>query len=635
MGYDLKIVGGTLVKLEASIPEDDDLNKTSWAPAHGDVNPEDETAARDTYPPGATTGGNVYWMGKVDNPGPWNGFVSLRAEPEADATGYGIFPNPADNNKFQSGASITYQENYNHWMANKQGERVYWENGAYPDAHEDYSVVKSAPREYTCKIPLYTKARVMVSQTGYTGNNPYAAYRREAKIRLTATFAEKDGNGNPIKKVADINVEQSRRVMNPKAIWREANSTEPFHAVLKILPYQASPKFENLYSYGPWRAEVTLGKGWITLKKGSGNSQENANGSITGTGDLYSDDNMDGRRIDFNINFTAGSGRGGLITVYYNNYTCVHTIFVRQGYDPVEFKSCPGVMWHTYNLRTGGVNTAENGIAQEAIAPEVEGSYFRFRNRQFPIDPRSNTVAKAFKNGISENFLIALPDGATETKKWDDIKSSATSWGTFKVKINEVDTESRLPTEQEWKNITQSTDALFGYGVIYTDNATETLENISEVYGAHPGDHESGKGMRGVIICDGSDGTQIFLPLAASGYGRFKQRSNSDVYNRLPANWGGVIQYANRYSWFPDNGGFDVTYKPLFYDLWEGEGTMYWAAGDAFETSYALDINYNTLDMTVSRSDFNSLGLIWNGGSYYADPSGSDAVHIRLVHDKK
>lgn len=632
MNYPIKIVGGELVALEAVIP-DDDVTKASWAPKSGEVTEADKTAAN-------ANGGKVYWDGDVDNPGPWNGFLSLRKTTVAQ---FGIWPDTDENgNKIETygpEVSTTYTYNKTYWDANKRGERTYdVSTGTHEDSDGDYTIEQSAPGEYSVEIPLYTRARVMVSQTGYSGNNPYAAYQRESKVIVKAKIRKPDGT--VIDKEKPLQIIQSRRILNPKAVWRKGDSDAPFHVQLKILPSQQAPKFENLLSDGPWRAEVTVGKDWIQLEPTDGASQGNLNNTIiSGLGNPYDENNTAGRTIDFSFRpkGTTTTPRGGIITVYYNNYTCVHTIFVRQGYDPVSFYGS-NVMWHTYNLRTGGYNDT---IAEEAPDPEVEGAYFRKYNRQYPIDARSNTVEKFAKNGMDrDDFIIAESNtSATNTKKWDEIRTNATSWGTFKVNINGKDIESRLPTKADWDEIISPTSTVYGFGVLYADGATETQEDIKLAYGATPTDHNSGRGMRGVIVCDENTGTQIFLPIAASGYGRFKQKSSMDRYNRRPAGEGGVIQYANRYTWYPSTKNtlgvtnYPVQYHPLFYDLWMAEGTYYW-----FADSDALDINFYTLNIAIGKSDDTDLGLVWRypdsnwaGGP---DPSGSDAIHIRLVHDK-
>lgn len=631
MSYPLKIVGGKLISLKTEIP-DDEVTQRSWAPRHDEVTDEDKNAAAALVPPGGQTGGKPYWDGVVNNPGPWNGFLSVRKTKVAQFGSAVEFPTNAEK---------TYTENKKYYDENKRGERVYdVEPGKHIEEDGDYEIVRTAPDEYEVFLPFYTRARVMVAQTAYTGNNPFAAYNRESKVRITAVIEKSDRTRVTV--TEDVQIIQSRRILNPKAVWRSADNADPFHVQLKILPYQQAPKFENLISDGPWRAEVAVGKEWIQLWPTGGASQLNPDGTISGTGDPYDPvGNSAGCTIDFTIKPTGtipSGARGGIVRVYYNNYSCVHTIFVRQGYDPVSFYGS-NVKWHTTNLRTGGYN---NINAEEIPYPEVEGAYFRRYNRRYPISAMNNTKGWQFMNGIDRYFTI---NDQTSTIQWSDITTNETSWGTFKVSIRGEVVDSRLPNRSDWENIIgTSTDprysTVYGYGVLYADGANETLENIDWVYGATPEDHDSGRGMRGVIVCDDTSGTQIFLPTAATGYGRFKQLNptNGNIYNRLPAGWGGVIQYANRYSWYPDtpypwNGTttapdnptqYAVQYHPLFYDMWSSEGAIYWLDGD-----YALDINFFTLDFAISTQS--DLGLVWSNNP---DPSGSDALHIRLVHDE-
>lgn len=612
MPYNIRVVGGELVKLEATIP-DDEVTKASWAPKDGDVTPEDIRSLREIVPPGGEVGQYVYWpVDKVNNPGPWNGFLSLREERyEGESSdGYGIFV--PGNDAYSPNNPSTYTANKTHWNTYRQGERVYYENGVVDG--NDVEVVKTAPGEYSCKIPLYTKARVMVSQTGYTGNNPYAAYQRASRIQLKATFKDESIV------VKTVDVIQSRRVMNPKAIWRRGDNTESFHVELKILPYQTAEAFENLKSDGPWHAEIIKGQEFLSIRPEEGVSQQNPDMSISGSRDPYGEDNY----IDFHIDFngTTTTPRGGMIKVYYNNNTCVHTIFVRQGYDPVSFYGS-NTMWHTYNLRTA---------SEEVTDPELEGSYFRQYNTGLPIATSSNTSGLAFQNGNTRSFTVALPGGATESKTWNQITTTNSSWpSSFNVNVVGRTTASRLPTKADWENIIKNSRTIFGYGVLYTDGANKTQDEKEVAFGASSTSHTS-QGMRGVILCDEQTGTQIFLPLAASGYGRFKQGTSDPVYNRLPGGYMGVIQYANRYSWYPNTGTYGVSYKPLFYDIWKGEGTMYWTAeGDG--APWALDINFNTLDIVVGKANQDGLGLLWSYGNPSPN-SGTDAVHIRLVHDR-
>lgn len=605
MSYPIKIVGGELISLRAEIP-DDEVTKMSWAPKNGEVTAEDEAAAK-------ALGGNVYWTGNIDNPGPWNGFLSLRKPTE---TRFGVWPDYNEAGEkietYNPDASLTYTYNETHYKELNCGQRAYLvSEGYHTDPDGDYQIIKTAPGEYEASIPLFTRPLVMVSQTGYTGNNPYVAYNRESKIKVIAEI--KKPNGEIVTKERFLTIIQSRRVLNPKAIWRSEDKTTPFHVQLKILPSQTASSFENLLSDGSWIAEVIVGQEWIEILPTANASQYNPDKTISGIGDPYAKDNIAGRTIDFTIKpkSTTTVPRGGIVRVLYNNLTCVHTIFVRQGYEPISFDG--NTYWHTFNLETGGYNNTE---AKEVAKPELEGSYFRKFNRQYPIAASSNTLSWFDKNGMDRQFDIA---GQSATRKWSEITPPGNSWGTFKVNGKVC----RIPKSEDFAAIINNPNIVYGYGILYGDECTAPIEGVQDAYGAN-----STGGMLGVIICNETDGMQLFFPIAASGYGRFKQWTSIDRYNRQRAGWGGVEQYANRYTWYPvaTSGYNGVQYKPLFYDIWKNEGTNYWLENDR-----GLDINFTSVNFaTDTQSD---LGLIWADWAGGADPSGTDAIHIRLVHD--
>ena len=195
----------------------------------------------------------------------------------------------------------------------------------------------------------------------------------------------------------------------------------------------------------------------------------------------------------------------------------------------------------------------------------------------------------------------------------------------------------RLPTKADYDVIRDNPNTIYAYGVLYTDGTTSTQTSVADVYGARSGSSTVNKGIRGLFVCDSVTGTQIFFPIGVSGYGRFKQQnmSNDNIYNRTRSKWGGVIQYANRFEAMPTTGpsvgNYGVQFKPLFWDLWRRHGAVYWTdkTGANKNQIGGLDINFYTMDIAVANSD--DLGLIW---SSFADPSGSDALQIRVVHDE-
>ena len=180
------------------------------------------------------------------------------------------------------------------------------------------------------------------------------------------------------------------------------------------------------------------------------------------------------------------------------------------------------------------------------------------------------------------------------------------------------------------EGIINQPNTIYGYGVIFTDGTTETPTSVSKVYGYNPDGSAVGKGMRGVFICDSISGMNIFLPIGNSGYGRFKQLANG-AYNRQANGYEGVLQYANRYSAMPESGSsvgsYGVKYKPLFWDLYRRQGALYWLR-EADGTKPILDINYYTFDFALT--DVTNAGIVWGSAP---DPSGSDALQIRMVED--
>lgn len=587
MSVPIKFTGGRLVSLRAEIPEDDEVNKNSWHPVNNDGS-ELPNRAR------------PYWTGTVDNPGPWNGFLSLRKTSEAvigkDCAG---------------GEAKSYTKNKEYWDENNRGWREYDTSpGKHVDAADgDYTVSTNGSGEWEVRVPLFTRAKQLVPTTGYTGNNPYVAYRRQAKVKFIAKIVDSEGMTHTVTK--DICIQQMRRVVNPTGIWRDAERADPFHVVMMVQEGEESPVFTPLKSEGPWVAVIKNGD-WFDLVATEGKSQKNPDGTVSG---------KSGSEVDFTFRpkGTTSTPRFGIIKIYYNNYTCIHLIFVRQGYDPVSFRGS-NTKWHSFNLLTATEETAD---------PVIEGSYFRQHNTDLPIAASNNTEEWFDKNGATRDFIIA---GSGVSKKWADIKTDKTDWPEFTINGKKC----RLPQKKDFDAITEDKNTIYGYGVLYTDASGAVAESVSDAYGARDAGNLTSKGMRGVFVCDTLSGTNLFFPIGASGYGRFKQLAPDERYNRQRAGWAGVIQYANRYSAFPEtdiNGvlGFPVRFKPLMWDLWRRPGAVYWLAKDETD-EYGLDINYYTYDFNVGT--LGNLGIgIWPGWGGGPDPSGTDAVLMRLVED--
>lgn len=584
MNIPLKIVGRRLISLRADIPEDD-INKNSWHAVNND---------------GSKPVPTPYWDKATDNPGPWNGFLSLR-KTRAAIVG----------SEYGGTDPTAYTYNKSYWTKHNRGWREYDTSlGKHEDAVDgDYTITTNGGGEWEARIPLFTRSKQLVPTTGYTGNNPYFAYRRQASIVFTAEIEDTQGN---IRKVTtSVIIQQMRRIVNPTGIWRSADCKDPFHVVMMVQESEEASEFTPLESVGPWVAVIKKGD-WFDLEQTDGKSQKNPDGTVSG---------ISGSHVDFTFRpkGTTTAPRSGIIKIYYNNYTCIHLIFVRQGYDPVSFPNSK-TKWHSFNLVTPTEETAD---------PVIEGSYFKQFNTEFPIAASNNTTEWFDKDGASRYFAIA---GSPDSKKWADIKTSRTAWDTFTIKGKKC----RLPKKADFDAITKNENTIYGYGVLYTDQSTTVTKIVKDAYEARNEGSLNGKGMRGVFVCDTITGTNLFFPIGASGYGRFKQLAPTERHNRQRAGWAGVVQYANRYKSFPETdtdgaSGYPVRYKPLMWDLWERPGALYWLAPDETE-KYGLDINYYTYDFNVATHDNLGIG-VWGDWAGGPDPSGTDAILLRLVED--
>ena len=181
---------------------------------------------------------------------PWNGFLSLRK------TTARVLTNVTGS---QGDGVILITDNKSYYEEKRKGERSYLiEKGKteYTDEDGNYSINPTeGNKTVNVKVPLYTRAKQMIINTGYTGNNPYVAYQRRAEVEFTAKIKFDDERGEQtLKDTAKIF--QVRRIVNPKGIYRSADNDQSFHVKLMRLPKEEAEKFEIFPSEGPWRAYI-------------------------------------------------------------------------------------------------------------------------------------------------------------------------------------------------------------------------------------------------------------------------------------------------------------------------------------------------------------------------------------------
>ena len=121
---------------------------------------------------------------------------------------------------------------------------------------EQYSYQRRG-NSVSMEIPLFTRAKVLIKQSGYSGNNPYVGYTRTAKIEVTP-YVRKIGSEDTPEPATpkEIEVEQVRRIVNPKGVYRRSGNNQDFRVHLLELPGELATSFRDFKSDGPWMAEI-------------------------------------------------------------------------------------------------------------------------------------------------------------------------------------------------------------------------------------------------------------------------------------------------------------------------------------------------------------------------------------------
>lgn len=505
---------------------------------------------------------------------------------------------------------------------------------------------------YKLQIPMYTRAKQLVKPTGYTGNNPYVAYQREATVKFTAELSDNSTFEETVV------IKQVRRLVNPKGVYRKSGNTQPFHVLLTVLPKEEDTKFEALQSEGPWRAYVLRGTDVASIE--GANVKETITyqpaSQMTATSvqveSLYG---KTGSNMEFDINF-ANDGCA-VIRVEYHNFSCYHLIFVQKGDAPVQLVT-GGASWYKSNM------TNQNTLASE---PCDEGSMFKFGNWNQYIPSSKNKNWKDNWTNIVPNDFQNNAVGQTESSltkaEWDAVtlgkepKNGATFGDPTRL-------NTKLASYKDYRLLYATPQIEQGYGVMYSDAATTTLLNISEVYG-YDSQHTN-RGMRGCFVYNSENGANIFFPIGASGYGHRKASIQCppkiDVsYDAGPTSGKSPVTPTSnkgegwttyygllRYMCNPRWGYFNVAWghssypqgvndSPLFFDLFRRPGAIYWLNDVADKrndttfpktgNTYDGDSDLNQVaawDFNYFTFDFYPLGASNLG-------NGEDACFVRCV----
>ena len=401
--------------------------------------------------------------------------------------------------------------------------------------------------KYTIRIPVYTRPMNMGSS--FSGNNYFVGRRRYATVRLTVTLDDESVAVKPF----DVEIIQSRRLVNPKGVWRKWDSEKPFRITLKNSDSEptVATVFEPLPSDGPWTASIVKGADWVRIKDTE--SQTWGTEDVTGG---------TGSKIEFDYKpaskcSSENESRFGLIEIKFHNNTCTHMVLVSQGTAPVEFG---GRKWHMTNVKYSGTD-AEN--------PLLEGSMFAFGNSDNAI-LSSNNLKDGYGFDISclwKRFDVYDSKGNVQQKLLNDIGHSLNGFADDGMTENG---KCRVANAEDWDDLASDKYIRY-YGILYGDECEETLSlnKFTNTY-TNVGDV---KGMRGCFVCDTLTGKHLFFPIGNTGYGRRKYIDNTKRNEAThPIQGEGVLKYATRTSEMEEE---TARKSPNYYSLWNEPGAVY------------------------------------------------------------
>ncbi|MCI9285508.1 MAG: hypothetical protein HFJ91_06885 [Muribaculaceae bacterium] len=491
--------------------------------------------------------------------------------------------------------------------------------------------------KYTFNIPLFTRAKVLIKQTGYSGNNPFVGYERHAKLKVTAHCSKIGNPKETYTKDTETTVIQVRRIVNPKGVYRKSGNNQDFNVTLMRLPGDNEPDFVEFKSDGPWMAEIIGDKNFITL-----------DGKQIVTGSTKTPIKF---QIRFNkMNKEGDPVRNAVVRVRYHNYTCTHLIFVRQGYDAMELsKTAVQMVNNTAGTVTPTKWNTFNMIAKDkpATDPRDEGSMFKYGNETQPIDASCNVYTTDGKYLGTPKFTFPTPSEfnnppaiklVTSVDKDNKVTVGAGTWDGVTYDIQTGFTMD-VATVRDFEQLYLTPNIQFGYGVLYADGATTTQASVSDAYGWYRGENDNTKGMRGMFVYywdrnnpdDSYNARNLFFPIGRSGFGHRKHRGSK---------WAKDTPGTLRYSC--NRNGYASTFEsvaPLFCNLHHRPGAIYWvkkrennyldwSGALVSDVCAGLDINYFSFDVNGIESG-NILPVDKQGNMNVI--IGSDACFLRTV----
>lgn len=502
--------------------------------------------------------------------------------------------------------------------------RVRSDKGGNTDGRNSATLTYNGDGSYTLYPPLFTTPKSLGYITGFSGNNPYEAYLRRAKVLITAYYKFGDKSYQIVKCVP---VFQQQRLVNPKGVWRTGDNQDEFNVRLMYLKAPNDESFSLVESNGEWSAWVATENEENKANKGSFIELDGAKDGIV--------KGISGSKIDFKIKFkgTTSGSRCAKVIIKYHGNNCEHAVFVRQGYNTPLALIENGRKWSSFSVfafqgadltqaqatNPSGISSTQNLPAEMTVNPLALGTMFKRGNYGMGIRIINNktylVMERIGTDGRGPLKLVRLANGNRDDNRestWPDIYGIITSdnnqrnwsWSNFHSSIITSDNDYKydVPTFDDYTALVKQD---FGIGVVYANGALDTKQETSEAYGYfNDGNSEdmitSENGMRGIIVYNKNDFNQIFFPVGYSGVGRRTVQLVPTAADRGYLRYGAVF-------WRLSTGTADANqYRPIPYNLPASPGALYWMK-KAVQTAEgqpwlaAWDINY--FDLSFSAYD--------------------------------
>ncbi len=540
------------------------------------------------------------------------------------------------------------------------------------EGRNSFKAALNQDNSVTIYVPMFTQPKDMGYISGFSGNNPYESYYRKAVVKITAEYEDHDAI------VKYINVFQTNRIVNPKAVWRTWDNKKSFDVKLMYLKNVGDAYFTPVESMGEWEAWVaTPGDESTPLTSGTFSLEpledaKKEDGKIKG---------ITGSNITFKIMFW-GVGKNetdcGKIIIHYHDKNCEHSIYVRQGYNvPVKVTGdeTSDRYWSSYAIYKYDRPDTYNGVYSPVRTNGVwtfpgtttgTTTSYNINDLKATLTVNPLALGTMFKRGnydegimISNNkkYLVNQAPGVLtlsngESKNWDDItgipylgysytssvwnssdvkKATDWEWSQFESTVPAEDSDNTfiydVPTIDDYKQLmTQG----FGIGVAYADGATSTAISQADAFGYFNEDNAelgrtSEQGMRGFIVYNLQNFNQIFFPLGYSGVGR---RTIQNAGGKF-----GVLRYGNQADVLSVSNNPNNQYRPIPYNNPNNPGVVYWAKKKASEEAlYAMDMNY--FDLTFAPYDY-AVDFVDYGDAIPIKPIVIKQVNVNAKSKKK